>query len=94
MNNDKNRFIDFQCSGELVAAHRVREATADDPAKFAVLVHYQKGIASWVVSYYTDGATDWDSGNYFDTHKEAAACLANRCSPISSKAGDAVRFPL
>ena len=87
MNNDKNRLIDFQCSGELFAAHRVREATADDPAKFAVLVHYQIGVARWVVSYYTDGATAWDSGNYFDTHEEAAECLAQ-------KAIDAVRFPL
>ena len=68
MNNDKNRLIDFQCDGELVAAHRVRDATADDPAKFAVLVYFpiRGDCMSWVVSYYTNGATDWELGSYFD----------------------------
>ena len=98
MNNDKNglidfsyknRLIDFQCDGELVAAHRVREATADDPAKFAVLVYFpiRGDCMSWVVSYYTNGATDWDQGSYFDKQEEALECLAQ-------KALDAVRFPL
>lgn len=65
-------FIDFQARGELIAAHKYGEN------KFVILVNTHSDPHPWVVSTYTDGSPEWDSGSYTDQHQKALALFSEK----------------
>jgi hypothetical protein len=71
-------FIDFKARGELVAAHKCVSLlgciSPTDDDKFVILVNTGSDPHPWVVSTYTSGCHEWDSGRYFGDYSQALSC--------------------
>jgi hypothetical protein len=73
-------FIDFQGRGELIAAHKIRQATQpENKAKFVILVNTHSDPHPWCVSTYTDSSCGWDSGRYFGEKVDAIQTFNEYC---------------